>query len=81
MHINYSYKAVVQLEALSTINQKRIADKMRFYAQQTDVFVFAKYIAIRGEYRLRVGNYRIYFEVKNDVLNVKTIERRDKTYD
>jgi mRNA-degrading endonuclease RelE of RelBE toxin-antitoxin system len=81
MRINYSHKAMAQLEALSKDNQKRIAAKMRFFAQQQDIFKFAKFIAVHDAHRLRVGDYRIYFEVKEDMVTVRTIKRRDKVYD
>lgn len=81
MFIYYCYKAAAQLEALSSVNQKRIAEKMRFFAQQSDIFRFAKFIVEKDAYRFRVGDYRIYFEIKDSILTVRTIERRDKSYD
>ena len=81
MRIFYSYKAVAQLTSLDVVMQQRIATKMKFFASQSDPIQFAKYIASRGEFRFRVGDYRIYFEIRGDDLTVRTIGRRDKAYD
>ena len=81
MHIYYSYKAAAQLASLDTPIQKRIVLKMRFFAHQPDPIRFAKYIDVKNAFRFRVGDYRIYFEIRNDILTVRTIERRDKAYD
>ena len=81
MRIFYSFKAAKQLSDLETRTQKRIAMKMRIFAQQSNPLVFAKYIAIQEVYRFRVGNYRIFFQVNNNVIFIQTIKRRDKAYD
>jgi mRNA interferase RelE/StbE len=81
MDILYTSKAASQLGALSTEYKARIANKMRFYAQQRDIMKFAKYIAWRGDYRFRVGDYRIFFEVRNNILIIRTILRRDSAYE
>lgn len=81
MRIDYSYKAVKQLTSLGTLEQRRISEKMKFFAQQPNPITFAKYISHREAYRFRIGNYRLYFEIKNDVITIRTIERRDKAYD
>lgn len=81
MHINYSHKAAKQLTSLGTLEQKRISEKMRFFARQPNPVTFAKYISHRESYRFRIGDYRLYFEIKGNIITIRTIERRDKAYD
>ena len=79
--IHYGYVAASQLSALEPQLQKRIAEKMKFYAQQKDPLAFAKYIIQRKSYRFRVGDYRIFFDLKDSMIYVTKIIRRDKAYD
>ena len=81
MQIFYSYKAALQFQNLSIEIQRRIAEKMRFFSKQPNPLVFAKYITIRKAYRFRTGDYRIFFGIKDDMISIRTIERRDKAYE
>lgn len=47
MFIYYGYTAARQLVTLDASTQRRIAEKMKFFAQQKDPVVFAKYIRIQ----------------------------------
>ncbi len=80
MHIFYSYKAANQLVKLDKTNQVRIAEKMKFFARQSNPLLFSKYITTRNLHCLRVGSYRIYLKLGEYILHVTTIERRDKAY-
>jgi mRNA interferase RelE/StbE len=83
MKIFYCNKAADQLKKLPKSIQKRIAKKMRFYAQQDNPLRFAKHLADyhEGEFRFRVGYYRIVFDVKDDVIYILKIDKRDKVYE
>ena len=72
-----------QFEALPKSVQKRIAEKMRFYGRQEDPLKFAKRLTDyrEGEYRFRIGKYRLTFDVKNNAIHILKIEKRDKAYD
>lgn len=85
MEVFYTHKAARQFEELPRNIQKRIAEKMRFYATQNDPLEFAEPLTDyrEGEYRFRVGKYRLNFDVKNGaiyILKVK-LKLRDKAYD
>ncbi len=80
MRIIYSYKAAGQLTSLDVLYQIRIAEKMRFFAQQPNPLLFAKYITTRNLHCFRVGSYRVYFKLSEGILYITTIERRDKAY-
>jgi len=82
MKIFYTQKAAEQLKNLSYEIQKRIVEKMRFYAKQKNPLKFATRLNDyrQGEYRFRIGNYRVIFDVKKDVIYILKIGKRDKIY-
>jgi mRNA-degrading endonuclease RelE of RelBE toxin-antitoxin system len=81
MNIYFSYKAENKLGKLSFDIQERIKDKVRFFARQGNIFVFAKYIATEKCYRFRVGNHRLKFVIENHEAKIIGIDPRDKAYD
>ena len=62
--------------------QLRIADKMRFYASQDDPLQFAEHLTDyrEGEYRFRVGSYRLAFDVNEGRVIILKVGRRDHMY-
>jgi len=58
MEIFYTHKSAKQLENLPHSVQKRIVNKMRFYANQENPLRFAKHLTdcYEGEFRFRIGN-------------------------
>ena len=83
MRIFYTHKAARELEHLPHSVQKRIVEKMRFYAVQKDPLKFAKRLtdSREGDFRFRVGGYRLLFDVEGNVIYVLKVEKRDKSYD
>ena len=83
MKIFYSHKAEKQFKDLPKSVQKRIAEKMIFYSEQKNPLNFAKRLtdSREGEYRFRIGDYRVIFDVKDDSVYVLKIDRRDKVYE
>lgn len=67
-------------DALTSLNRRRISVKMRFYAGQSDPLHFAESLSGSNEYRFRIGDYRVIFEVQHDTLWVTAIKRRDEAY-
>lgn len=82
MEIHYTHKAREQLKKLPNEIQKRIAKKMRFYAAQSNPLRFAKRLTEprEGEFRFRIGDYRIVFDVLSKKIFVLAIKKRDKAY-
>ncbi len=80
MEIRYSYKAARQLDDLPILIKQRLIEKMRFFALQENPLTFAKSIQIEKLYRFRVGNYRIVFQLKQKMIFVVIIGKRDKIY-
>ena len=82
MKVYYTHKAVQDLENLPLVIQKRVAQKMRFYAGQKDPLKFAKWLTEPrdGEFRFRIGDYRVIFDVMKNQIIVLAIRKRDKAY-
>ncbi|OGF82050.1 hypothetical protein A2924_03755 [Candidatus Giovannonibacteria bacterium RIFCSPLOWO2_01_FULL_44_16] len=82
MKIHFTQRASEHLKALPHETQKRIAKKMRFYVFYEDPLQFAEHLVEprEGEYRFRVGDYRIIFDVIGDKIFILAIRKRDKAY-
>jgi len=83
MEILYSDKAARQLRDFPRQIQKRIVDKMRFYAAQENPLRFADHLTDyrEGEFRFRIGNYRVIFDASDKTIYVLKVKKRDKAYD
>jgi len=64
--IEFNPKAVKELEKLPLKVRKRILKKLKFYSSQENPLKFAKKISDPrfGEYRFRIGDYRLIFDFK-----------------
>jgi mRNA interferase RelE/StbE len=70
---------------LSKLNPKirtSIIKKLEFYLSQKNPLDFAEKIHDNkvGEYRFRIGDYRVVFDLVKGVIAINTIDRRDKIY-
>lgn len=80
MRIEYRTTAVEQLKKLLPTTRSRIARKIAFYAAQSDPLSFARPLKGYGAYRFRIGNYRVIFEVRREVLSILLIVKREGAY-
>lgn len=82
----YSAKARDDLKNMELLMARRIIKKVRFYSAAEDPLSFAKPItnARFGEYRFRVGDYRILFDCDTKgnirVLKILRIKHRRDVY-
>ena len=83
MKVFYTHKAAKQFENLPRAVQKRIAKKMRFYVSQKDPLKFSEHLTghEEGEFRFRIGDYRVVFDVIKNTIYVLKIGKRDKIYE
>jgi mRNA interferase RelE/StbE len=83
MKIFYTHQAARQLENLSHSAQERIVEKMRFYANQKNPLKFAERLTDyrEGEFRFRIGDYRVIFDVEKNIIYVLKVGKRDEVYD
>ena len=82
MEFEYTHRAVRQFSKLPRQVQKRIAEKMRFYASQDNPLNFAEHLTDyrEGEYRFRIGDYRATFDVQDGRIIILKVGRRDQMY-
>lgn len=75
--------AVKDLRKLPTTLQKRIKEKLEFYLSQGEPLDYAVQLVGNkesGEYRFRVGDYRLVFDKEGDSLIILYIEHRRDVY-
>ncbi|MBI4159722.1 type II toxin-antitoxin system RelE/ParE family toxin [Candidatus Wolfebacteria bacterium] len=82
MEIHYAYKAADDLARLSQDIQERIAKKMRFYAALENPLKFAERLTDprEGEFRFRVGDWRLPFDIKKNKIFILRVKHRSKAY-
>ncbi len=80
MDVYYTDTAKRQLKRLERHVQERIVDKMRFFTSQSDPLEFAEPLTGYDAYRFRIGDYRVTFELEDDMVRVLSIRRRDEAY-
>jgi mRNA interferase RelE/StbE len=72
-------KAIKDLEKLPANLQTRILDKVEL--MQDDLSGDVKHLTnFTPEYRLRVGDYRILFEIETDAIVIYRIKHRSEAY-
>jgi mRNA interferase RelE/StbE len=80
MRVRFTATADDQLDRLPHRLQVRIVEKIELYSLQPDPLKFAEPLTGSNEYRFRIGDYRVMFEVLHDTLWVIAIKRRDEAY-
>ncbi len=77
--IEFKPRAVKDLQSISKITQTKILAKIQ--EMENDLKGDVKKLTnFTPEYRLRVGNYRILFEIENELIIIYRIKPRDKAY-
>lgn len=75
MQINYSRQSVKFLKKQDTITQKRIISTVNKLPNR-DV----KKLQERDGYRLRIGNFRIIFDLNGNIIYIEEINNRGQIY-
>ena len=74
-------KALKNLSKFPRNIQQRIFSKMDYFCQ-TEPLVYAEKLTDRqaGEFRFRVGNYRIIFDIEDDLITILDVGHRREIY-
>ncbi len=82
MQLAYKKLAVKDIAKLPAALKKRLGIKLAWYASQRDPLVFAKPLKepADAQYRFRVGNYRILFDVEADTIVILRVQHRKEVY-
>lgn len=81
---SYGFKpsAVKELKKLPTDIQKRIIKKLNFFTSNDDPLIFADALVNSdlGSYRFRIGDYRVIFDLEEDMVVVLSVGHRRNIY-
>ncbi len=82
MPLVYAKRIEKDLRRLSPELQRRIIDKMAFFAKQTDPLQFAEPLINNphGNARFRIGDYRAICEIESNLIKVMVIGHRREIY-
>jgi mRNA interferase RelE/StbE len=82
MNVVFSKNACHNLEKLEKAVQQRIVDKTEFYFSQKNPLEHAEKMKDNrfGQWRLRIGDYRILFDVENDCAFILKVGHRREVY-
>lgn len=74
--------ALRQLKKFPKDIQKRIIKKLEFYLNQSHPLQYADFLidSRLGEFRFRIGDYRVVFDVKDDTIVILVIGHRREIY-
>lgn len=71
-----------RLEKLPKDIQIRILSKLDYFCQQDDPLTFAEPLTKSnlGEYRFRIGDYRVAFDLEDKILVIHDVDHRKDIY-
>ncbi len=76
MHIEYKKKAVKYINSCDKITKRRLREEI----EKLPLGDVVKLQGFEAEYRLRVGNLRVLFTLKNDIITINDISPRGQVY-
>jgi mRNA interferase RelE/StbE len=82
MEIVFTHFAFRQLKKLDKKIQKRIINKLKFFASQKNPLQFAEPLRDRrfGQFRFRIGDYRVIFDVERGKIIILKVGHRKDIY-
>ncbi len=80
--ILYKRPAVKSIEKLTPQIKKRLKSKLEYFMDQDDPLVYAKALTkpSDAQYRFRVGNYRVLFDIERDNIVILLVQHRKDVY-
>lgn len=81
-NIVFTNEALKDLDKFDQTTIKRIIKKLKWLAKQENPLNFAKHLKYEaiGQYRFRIGNYRVIFDNKKDKIIILRIGHRSNIY-
>jgi len=82
MRAEYTQKALKDIRKLDQITQKQIIKKLDTYLKSPNPLKYAqKLVDFKdGDFRFRIGVYRITFDVRDDTIMILRIQHRRDVY-
>jgi mRNA interferase RelE/StbE len=78
MNIFWTKKALEELDSLPTLIAKRIVEKVERLARKEDIDI--KRLTGLPYYRLRVGDYRVIFDLEKEKITILCVKHRKNVY-
>ncbi len=81
-NFEFKKKAAKEVDKLPFQIRQRILKKLKFYSSQENPLRFAQKLKDHrfGEYRFRIGDYRILFDVENHKIIILKVGHRKEIY-
>lgn len=81
-YFTFKKKAAKEIDELPAYVRKRILEKLQFYSLQENPLRFADKLKDHrfGEYRFRVGDHRILFDIDGNILIILKVGHRREVY-
>lgn len=78
----FTRQAVKGIARLPKSQQRRIINKLDYFVQSQDPLKYAKKMVDRqlGEYRFRIGDYRVIFDVEQTFIKILAVGHRQEVY-
>jgi len=81
MIVEIDSKALKDLTKIHKQEVKKILSKIELLEDYPNISNIKKLTNFEPPYRLRVGDYRILFDIKDDVITVYRVKHRSKSYE
>ena len=80
--IIFTQAAVKDIDTLDVIVKKQLKKKFVYFSELNDIKTVAKKLHDydRGEYRIRIGNYRIIFDLDRHRIIILRVQHRKDVY-
>ncbi len=80
MIVEIDEKAVKDLSKIDNKDANHILDKINDLKNFPDTSNIKKLVGFKPKYRYRVGNYRVLFDIENNILTIYQIVHRRNAY-
>jgi mRNA interferase RelE/StbE len=82
MKIKFAKRVGKDIRGLNVKTLSRIREKLQWFASQNQPLVFAEKLKDSevGDFRFRIGDYRVIFSIMADVIYIKKIGHRSSIY-
>lgn len=82
MKYDFKGNSIKEFSKLSRKVQLQLMEKLEFYMSASSPLDFAEHLTDfnLGEYRFRIGDYRVAFDVENDTTKILKVGHRKDVY-
>ncbi len=80
MNVKLDEKAIKDLSKIDKKTAQKIFSKIEKLVDFPEVSNIKKLTNFNPSYRLRVGSYRVLFDIENDILTVYRVKHRKNSY-